>query len=83
MIILCVLPYKRRIYRFLYALGAGMLVVSSAVFLGMLQKENLAVGLEFVWLVYLLVGFVVTLVQLLANYQLFLHLFKYLKHHFY
>jgi hypothetical protein len=43
LIIISILPYKRKIYRFLYILGGTVLAASSGLLLLILQNNNFSV----------------------------------------
>jgi hypothetical protein len=45
LLMLVILPFKRKIYRFLYAFGASIVLASTVLFIAMDKDENFSVGL--------------------------------------
>lgn len=78
LLMLFILPFKRKIYRFLYSFGAAITLLSSVLFIAMDKYEDYSAGVEVVWLVYICLTVLITFVQFLINYQLFLSLIKYM-----
>jgi len=77
MILIAILPYKRKIYRVLYIVGSLVVVLTSGLFLAVYRNPDYSVALEIVWLIYFLFVFIVTVFQLVINYQFFIQIIKY------
>lgn len=74
------MPYKRKIFKVLYILGASMVALSSCLYLAMLSNQYVSVGLEIIWLIYVLGNLLVVLFQVFVNFRYFWRFFKYTKY---
>lgn len=76
----CMIPYRRRIYRVTSIISQCSLLLSSIVALLVPTVGISSVGLQWIWLLSISILFFLSFMQLVTNYQFFIQFFSHLCH---
>lgn len=76
LILSLLIPYRRRIYRWVTALGATVLSINGAIAIAVAEGSN-SYGFDVLWIIVLVLSLCLTVLQVVVNYEYFVKSIKY------